>query len=229
MKKLILLIIVQIFSISNIVWSQNDNKTINDWKKNNSKKEIYAFIGEKISIEKYIKPAAKDEYDITPSGDTLKKMYIRMDNGYKLKYKVIKNIHNEIKTSEIEFIAYDHYGVPPFSKCKNVLLFLVKEDEEFYHCKYQYFEVFKTKYNQWAGIYDKTKYRDTSIKPIKLNFKEDVSIDLNDYLKKHRYFLYPKKYFKHIDNKVITEYGNYVEDLFTIKKEGILKARGYFE
>jgi hypothetical protein len=41
--------------------------------------------------------------------------------------------------------------------------------------------------------------------------------------------LFPKKYFDHIGDKVITNYGNYVDDLFTIKKEGILKARGYFK
>jgi hypothetical protein len=225
-------VLILFFLVSNIILSQinNGNEPINNWKEKNSKKEIFAFIGEKISIEDYKRPMPEDDYKISASGDSIKTLsYLRMDNGYKAKYKVIKNIHNEIKTDTIEFIAFDHYGTPTFSKCENALLFLFKEKEAFYHFKYQYFEVFKTDEGKWAGIYDKTKYRDTRIEPIKLNFKEDVSIELNEYLKKHRYFLFPKKYFDHIGDKVITNYGNYVDDLFTIKKEGILKARGYFK
>lgn len=227
-----ILIAFLLILISNVVFTQTNSATTttDNWKQNNFNKKIYAFVGEKIYIENYIKPQAIEDYKINVSeGDTLRKPFIQMDYGYKAKYKVIKNVNNEIKASEVEFIAFDHHGIPPFSKGKNALLFLIKENEKFYHCKYQYFEVFKTSDNKWAGIYDKIKYKNTTIKPVKIDFKADVTIILNDYLKKHRYFLFPKKYFKHIDNKVVTNYGNYVEDLFSIKKEGILKARGYFK
>ncbi|TYA66001.1 hypothetical protein FUA24_24270 [Seonamhaeicola marinus] len=202
--------------------------TVDEWHKHNATQKIYAFVGKKISMESY-DPPKKDEYRVNKSGDSVKVKYIKFDQGFKLKYKVIQNIHNEIKTDTIEFIAFDHYGIPPFSKYEHVLLFMTKEKEQFVHCKYQYFGLYKTESGRWAGIYDKSKYRKTRIQPIQIDFLEDVSVTLNDYLKKHRYFLYPKKYFEHFPDKVVTSYGNYVEDLFIIKKEGVLRARGYFE
>ena len=199
MTKKITILLILLFS--NILLSQDKNGTVTDWKEKNSKKKIYSFIGEKISIENYEPPLPKEKYEINQKGDTLKIIgYTNMNKGFKAKYKVIQNVYNEIKTDTVEFIAFDHYGIPAFSKAKNVLLFLIKEKGGFYHCKYQYFEVFKTTNEKWAGIYDKIKYRRTRIIPIKIEFKNSIS-----------------------------EYGNYAEDLFIIKKEGVLKSRGYFK
>jgi hypothetical protein len=40
---------------------------------------------------------------------------------------------------------------------------------------------------------------------------------------------YPEPYYKTVGDSAYANYGNYLEDLFTLKKEGVLAARGLFE
>src|SRR5690606_16968534 len=61
---------------------------------------------------------------------------ISWDTRYEAKYKLIKNVYGELKTDTIDFIIYDHYGAPPFSKYKHVLLFLSEHCGKLYHEKY---------------------------------------------------------------------------------------------
>lgn len=42
-------------------------------------------------------------------------------------------------------------------------------------------------------------------------------------------FSYPKPYFKTIGDTAIAIYGNYIEDLFALKRSGFLTSRGLFE
>jgi len=195
-------------------------KDIEAKKVNNSKSSnLYVFIAEKIEIKHVI---------VTPT----KKGVFLMDSKFKAKYKVIKNIHNIINGKVVEFIAYDHYGIPAFSKYKYVLLYLIKEDGKFYHSKYQYSPLFKTKNNKWASFYSSDYSHpyncNTKIKPVKINFKENLSIDITKYSKEIIKRFYPKPYFKIKGNKAYPKYGNYIKELFQLKKDGVLKARGYF-
>ncbi len=184
------------------------------------KQKLYVFVGEKIEVKEF-KPKVKEGT-------------ILMDQAFKAKYKILKNVYGDLKQDSIEFVAYDHYGIPPFSKHKYVLLYIVKEGENLYHSKYQFSALYKTKENKWAGIYSKYDYghsfnKNTSIKPEKINFEPIVEIDLKESSKETISKWYPKPYFYIKDNKAIAVYGNYINELFQLKKDGVLKARGYFK
>ncbi|WP_438424078.1 hypothetical protein [Aquimarina macrocephali] len=122
---------------------------------NNKSINLYAFIGKKISVTEF-NPNENNERKIVDSitGDTLiRKSYI-MDNGFKAKYKIVRNVFNDIKTDTIEFLAYDHYGRPGFENYDNVILYISfnKEKEHYYHQKYQFDPVEKTRNGTWKGL-----------------------------------------------------------------------------
>lgn len=154
-----------------------------------------------------------------------------IDNAFLAKYEILENVYGEFQGDTIEFRVFDHYGIPPFSKFDNVLLYVSKDDTFYYHEKYMYNDVYKTKDGRWAGPYtsdynnqvDKT----TGIKPVKLDFKYDVFYLLKEDDAGNNVF-YPAPYFETKNGKVEVIYGNYIEDLFKLKKNGVLTYRGLF-
>lgn len=179
---------------------------------------LFAFVGEKISV------------DPLPHERGL------MDNRFKAKYAILKKVYGSFPRDTIEFVTYDHYGTPAFSKFKNVLLFVSADSGTYYHQKYMYNDVYKTKDGSWAGTYASDDYehaynRHTKIKPVKIEFAEKVSFPIKTVDKEEQQleFSYPKPYFKTVGDSAFAVYGNYVEDLVTLKKEGVLTARGLFE
>ncbi|HYD89875.1 MAG TPA: hypothetical protein VEA37_00115, partial [Flavobacterium sp.] len=107
-----------------------------------------------------------------------------------------------------------------------VLLYLSADSGTYYHQKYMYNDVYKTKDGGWAGTYARNDYNHpynkyTTIKPIKIDFIERVAYLKNDE--------YSEPYFKTVGDSVIAMYGNYVDELFTLKRNGFLTARGMFE
>ncbi len=123
-------------------------------------------------------------------------------------------------------------GVPAFSKFNYVLLFVSNYNGKFYHEKYQYFDVYKTKEGKWASCGDPYKfdeYHRKGLKAVRLEFNEPVSFDLSTLTDERIRKLYPKPYFIINNKKALCVMGAYVEDLFQVKKEGVLKARGIFE
>lgn len=184
----------------------------------NSKANLKVFVGEKINIKK----------ELDTSGG------YQLDEKFSAKYKVLKNIYGQIKLDTITFIAFDHYGKPPFSEYKYALLYVIKQNDEYYHCKYQYNPLFKTKNNRWAGPYSTYDYgrnvKDNSkIKPEIIKFKENPKIDFANYSVEDAKKRFIEPYYKIIGHEAIIIYGNYAEDLFELKKQGILKRRGYFK
>ena len=172
---------------------------------------LFAFVGEKISVQ--LLPQDSGSWD----------------GKFEGKYKILERIYGDYPKDTIEFKAYDHYGIPGFSHYKNALLFVSEYKGKYYHEKYQYFDVYLTKENRWAGTYnDHEDYG--KIKPEKIAFADSVYlqtkimnnagevVDLN----------YSPPYYRIIDDKAYPLYGNYVEDLFAIKKNGVLKWRGLF-
>jgi hypothetical protein len=81
-----------------------------------------------------------------------------MDYGFKNKYKIIKNVFNELKKDTIEFITFNHYGRPAYEKHKNVILYISfnKKKGEYYLQKYQSDPVEKTKKGTWKGLNGET-------------------------------------------------------------------------
>ena len=178
---------------------------------------LFVFVGEKISVN-ILKPEASD-----------------IDYSFKAKYKVLQNVYGNYTNDTIEFIVYDHRGLPKFSNFETVLLYVCRiGDGEWYHEKYLFQEVYKTTDGRWAGPYDKESYdyitsntKINTTRPVRIHFKDRVSYDLFD-TRGSMGYPFPKPYFKFRREKYIPVLGNYVEDLFLLKRNGILKARGYF-
>ena len=130
---------------------------------------------------------------------------IPFDRGFKSKYKILVKLYGSYSAETIVFESYIHKGnIPGFSECKNPLLYLTKVDGKWYQEKYQYDEVFPTKNGRWAGVGKSWEYAHSNNKGIKIS-PEDI-----------------------LFNDIGCSSGNYVEDLFYLRRNGVLKARGLF-
>jgi hypothetical protein len=184
----------------------------NENEKNN---RLFVFVGEKLEFKELPSEAGS------------------MDAGYKAKYKVIQRVYGDYSNKEIEFIAYSHKGIPEFQDYRHVLLFVSENEGMYYHEKYQYFDVYKTSNNRWASSYKgyeyrKASYNNTSVKPEKIDFVETVAYPIEKQIDTRAYPKYPEPYYKIIGDSAYAIYGNYVEELFKLKKDGVLTARGLF-
>jgi hypothetical protein len=184
----------------------------------NDNKKLFAFVGQKIWVE----PLPSRQYSF--------------DNGFKAKYLILEKVFGDFLTDTIEFVAYDHYGIPPFSKFENVLLYVSSDSGTYYQQKYMYNDVYKTKDGRWAGTYAWDDYehennKRTKVKPIKIEFAEPVYYLLKmineegDTLTRKL----PKPYFRTVGDTAFALYGNYVKDLFVLKRDGYLTAREIFK
>jgi len=183
----------------------------------NDSNRLFAFVGERLLVE----PLPHKRGSI--------------DNSFKAKYAILEKVYGNFPYDTIEFVAYDHYGTPPFSKFKNVLLYVEADSGTYYHEKYLYNDVYKTKSGRWAGSYtgdyEHAYNKHTKIKPVKIDFAERVVYPTKAivYSGSQVTYAYHKPYFKIVDDSAIAIYGNFVEELFTLKKTGVLTARGFFE
>jgi hypothetical protein len=187
---------------------------------------LFVFVGRKLSIQKQPIPRP-------PLSDS---MILFSYENYKARYEIIQELYGDFKGKEIEFGVDDHFGLPDFSKSEYALLFVYQRNGKLHHVKYQYFDVYKTTNGRWASCGDPfnfdEKFKDsikTPIQVVKLDFPRPVTFIINrskDSLTISNVF--PVPYFK-VEGQVATGLmGCYVEDLFVVKKEGILKQLGYF-
>ena len=179
---------------------------------------LFVFVGEKISE----KPVQRKFGD--------------MDNGIVAKYAILNKVFGEFPFDTIEFVAYDHFGAFSFINYKNVLLYVSADSGQYYQQKYMYNDVYKTKNGRWAGPYSSEDYeheynKKTKVKPVRIEFVEDVSypIERIDGEGNILTFSPPKPYFIIKGERAIPVYGNYVEDLFILKRDGFLTAREIFK
>ena len=186
---------------------------------------LYVFVGQKFSIKKLPRPADPPE------------QLIYSYENYKAKYKVVQSVYGNYLGKTIEFGVNDHYGIPAFSKSKYALLFIFKHNGKLHHVRYQYFDVYKTTNGRWAScgdpFYFDERFKDSVRIPIpvvNLNFPKPVIFKINPSLDSTTIKdVFPKPYFKVEGLTAIGLMGSYVEDLFFLKKEGILKQLGYFK
>ena len=188
--------------------------------KKQEKHQLYVFVGEKIEVS----PA---EFEVEEGSFCL-------DYAFIAKYRILECIYGKFEADTIDFIAYDHYGTPNFSNYQYVLLYVVDYKGKYIHSKYQYSSLFKAKDGRWAGPYSHLDYlhafnKDTKIKPEIIEFKQEAAIDLSVLKKEHMDYYFPSPYYKIKNNKAFVIYGNYINELFHLKKDGVLKARGYFK
>jgi hypothetical protein len=178
---------------------------------------FFVFVGERISMDP-IKPKAGE---------------IPRDRGYTAKYKVDTSIYGNYANDTIEFEVYIHLGdSPAFSSYQHVLLYLTQENGKWYHEKYQFNAVYRTKNGRWAGTgrsddYDHTFNAQTTLKPENIVFGDSVWIDMTGmdaFSRSH----FENDYYLIESKRAYPVAGNYVEDLFALKKTGVLKARGLF-
>ena len=78
-----------------------------------------------------------------------------MDEMYLAKYKIIKWLHNNVEKDTIEFVSFDHYGIPAAFNSKTPILYLGYNEKkgEYFQYKYQFDDAFIYK-NKWVGIYN---------------------------------------------------------------------------
>ncbi|MCI4671833.1 MAG: hypothetical protein MRZ79_27065 [Bacteroidia bacterium] len=192
---------------------------------------LLVFIGEKISV------IEAERQNITTGTDTV---YIKgdttfggrethqvfMDSKFTAYYKIKKLLHGKYAFDTITFIAFDHYGKPAFSDYRHALLFVSSYpgDTIFYHKKYQFYDVYRSKNGRWAGSYSAYDYNNqiadrAYISPHKIKFEEKVIYPVNPQLKKEELqSLFPKPYFKIKRDQAIAIYGNYADELFQLWK-----------
>lgn len=200
------------------------------------KDSLIVFVGEKLSVDYYPEEENGWVVDsvVVKGKDTViaRHIDVSMDRRFQAKYRILQLVHGSYAADTIEFLAYVHEGNrPEFAQFNHVLLFLTYSDGRLYHQKYQYFDVYKTKNDRWASPYPTADYihpyRDSiSVKPEKIRFSEDLQFSLkpsrNFYLQRN----YPQPFFQIKEKYAIPIYGNYVEELFKLKMETTLKARG---
>ena len=182
---------------------------------NLKKNSLFVFVGEKIEINSL--PQKEGAFDV----------------AFLAKYKILEKVYGDYSKDIIEFEVYDHYGEPRFSKYRYVLLFVSAYKGKFYHEKYQYFDVYKTEDGKWASPYSSDDYRHeynkaTSIKPVKIEFAEDVFYDVSKMNRTTIKEWYPAPYYQVNQGKAKAIYGNYILELFKLKRNGVLKARELF-
>jgi hypothetical protein len=180
--------------------------------------EYFVFVGEKISVTAC--PPKEGE--------------ILFDEQFLAKYRVVEAFRGSHDGSEIEFVVYDHYGVPPFASFEHVLLYVQLHDGNYYHAKYQFSPLYKTKDGRWAGPYAAEDYgheynKQTAIKPEVIEFSRPVTVDVSSLEKGEIERLFPEPYFRIDGDEAIAVYGNYLPELFLLKQRGVLKARGDFQ
>jgi hypothetical protein len=200
------------------------------------KDSLLVFIGEKIEIKYSPEEKKESPVDtIIEGNDTsyVRTVSVTMDNRYIAKYKILQLNNGSYKQDTIEFFVFDHYGEPAFSKYQTVLLFVSYYNGKLYHEKYQYFDLYLTTDNKWASPYSSGDYNHPfkdkiTVKPEKISFKEEVSFPIDKLSSDEIQTWFPKPYYDIKNGKAIAIYGNYVDDLFKLKQQTILKARGIY-
>jgi hypothetical protein len=151
---LILLILPLFFNCKSTINSKNPDFTLK-----NDSINLYAFIGKKISVNEFPVESKVESIIDSITGDTIRYLRsIAMDRGFNAKYKVLKNIFNELPSETIDFTVFDHYGRPAFEKHRYVILYisLSKKENVYYHQKYLFDPLRKVKDGYWQGVNGET-------------------------------------------------------------------------
>jgi hypothetical protein len=180
--------------------------------------QLLVFVGEKIE---FMKDTIVDTENISFGGD-----------DYIVTYKVVKLLCGNPEKDTISCYTADEWHTPPkLTNYEHALVFLYKYKWDWrvhYSCMH-YFDVYKTKDNRWASPYAWYEYAFKEnvppVKPQKILFEKELSFDLNgcsdDEIKK----CYPSPYYEIKDNRAITVYGHYLDDLMKIKEKSFRSRR----
>ncbi len=182
-------------------------------------KNVYAFIGKKISVtefdpnENYI----IELFDSITDEKVIQESYI-MDNGFLCKYVVKKNLYNQLENDTIEFTAYDHYGRPHFENYDEVILYISKnENGHYFHQKYQFDNIF-TDSNKRLFSYPKffgQGYQDVAnqLESFSAKFPEDQKFYVESLSEDGKKMRYPAFYYKIENNYAYPIRGMFLYEL----------------
>ena len=196
------------------------NKHPDSCMENPGKEKLLIFVGEKIEVK---------EIEPDKSSDPLALPYAK----FKARYKVLDVVCGQYDEKEITFIAYDHYGVPAFEQYKNVVLYVYNYKDTFYHESYLFDALYKTNDGQWASPPSWFNYNfddslASKIKPRIIEYEKEVSFDVKGMSRKALASSYPTPYYSIQKKRAIAMYGNYLQEVVQLKKDGALKTRGYY-
>ncbi len=147
---LTIVVLITIQSCKPTQIKQDENTTII-----NNSKNLYAFVGKKISVIEFDpNNPMRTRFEIDSiTNDTLRYESYVMDNGFNCKYIVKQNLYNQIQSDTVEFKAYDHYGRPGFEDVDNVIIYLSKDDDgNFFHRKYQHENLYLNSNGKYFSI-----------------------------------------------------------------------------
>ena len=178
------------------------------------KDSLIVFVGEKISV-------VEDPEELS------------FNRRVRAKYRILEMVHGSYTADTIEFLAYVHEGPLAFDNYSNVLLFVSNHGGQLYHEKYQFFDVYKAQNGKWASPYPTADYNhpfkdSITVKPEKINFPQDLKYSLKPSFQVMRRQDYTAPFYRIVGDYAVPVYGNYVKDLFKLKMETTLKARGIF-
>ncbi len=178
------------------------------------KDSLIVFVGEKISV-------VEDPEELP------------FNRRFRAKYRILEMVHGSYTADTIEFLAYVHEGPLAFDEYSNVLLFVSNHGGQLYHEKYQFFDVYKAQNGKWASPYPTADYNHPfkdwiTVKPEKINFPQELKYSLKPSFQVMRRQDYTAPFYRIVGEYAVPVYGNYVKDLFKLKMETTLKARGIF-
>lgn len=157
---------------------------------------------------------------------------ISIDSKFNAKYQIRENLFGDYKSDTINFTVYDYNGWPAFERYDNVLLYIVKRCDNLIHLKYQFSDIYKTTNGRWATPYKAYNYRNLPdeivIKPEIIPFENPLEFDTEGLSDEYIIKNFPSPYYRKEADKMIAVYGNYIEDIFTIKQHTILKDYSFF-
>jgi len=178
---------------------------------------LIVFVGQRLSIRE--EPA--------PPG------ILPFDQKFHTKYKVLELVCGNHKSEEIEFVSFDHYGLPAFADYETVLLYVSLEGGTLVHQKYQFQPVYETASGSWSGCGD--PYQDEPpahrgpIMAASVKFKRPLLFSVGKLSPKEIQEQFPIKYFRRSGSNVECVAGADVLSLFEVKRSGVLKARELFK
>jgi hypothetical protein len=94
-------------------------------------------------------------------------------------------------------------------------------------------DLYRTKNGRCASpysIFDYGRHPDTAgtVKPTKIDFEQEVFYSIAGWKKQRIKERFPEPYYRIEGNKAIAVYGNYIPELFELKKTGVFTARGLY-
>jgi len=109
--------------------------------------QVIAFVGRKNFI--------REDENYPPTHDNeAEDIIIYMDGRYEARYEILNLISGVYNAPTLDFHAYDHYGMPRFSKFETVLIFVNDGPGGKVHSKYNFYVVHRTTDGDWAACGD---------------------------------------------------------------------------